>query len=122
MHLIAPLAIVLQADDQGTGRYGFGDTEVGVKVRFLQERDWVPMVGVFPIAKLPSGDSQKGLRSGNVQVFLPVWLQKSLGAWTTYEGGGYWINPGTGNKDYWFIGPPPWPQALFARLVFYTWN
>jgi hypothetical protein len=33
-----------------------------------------------------------------------VWAQKSFGAWTTYGGGGYWINPGAGNRDYWFAG------------------
>ena len=27
-----------------------------------------------------------------------------MGDWTTYGGGGYWINPGPGNKDYWFTG------------------
>jgi len=104
LHLIAPLVFVLPADDQGSGRYGYGDTEVGVKVRFVKETEWVPMVGVFPILELPSGDSKNGLGSGNVQTFLPVWLQKSFGPWTTYGGGGYWFNPGTGNKDYWFVG------------------
>jgi hypothetical protein len=104
LHLIAPLVFVLPADDQGSGRYGYGDTEVGVKVRFVKETEWVPMVGVFPILELPSGDSKNGLGSGNVQTFLPVWLQKSFGPWTTYGGGGYWFNPGTGNKNYWFVG------------------
>ena len=33
-----------------------------------------------------------------------MWLQKSAGLWTTYGGGGYWINPGTGNKNWWFMG------------------
>jgi len=36
--------------------------------------------------------------------FLPIWLQKDFGRWTTYGGGGYWINPGAGNRDYWFAG------------------
>jgi len=39
-----------------------------------------------------------------VRAFLPVWVQKSFGAWTTYGGGGYWINPGAGNRDTWFAG------------------
>jgi hypothetical protein len=38
------------------------------------------------------------------QYFLPVWLQKDFGKWTTYGGGGYWINPGAGNKNWWFSG------------------
>jgi hypothetical protein len=28
-------------------------------------------------------------------------VQKSAGDWSTY-GGGYWINPGVGNKNFWF--------------------
>jgi hypothetical protein len=35
---------------------------------------------------------------------LPIWLQEDFGDWTTYGGGGYWINPGPGNRDYWFAG------------------
>ena len=31
-------------------------------------------------------------------------MQKDFGKWTTYGGGGYWINPGPGNRDYWFAG------------------
>jgi len=101
LHLIAPMAFVLPQD--GTGQYGYGDTEVGVKVRFIQEGDWRPMVGTFPLLELPSGNSQNGLGSGLVQAFLPLWFQKSIGSWQTY-GGGYWINPGSGNKNYGFVG------------------
>jgi hypothetical protein len=36
--------------------------------------------------------------------FIPLWLQKSWGPWTTYGGGGFWRNPGEGNKDYWSYG------------------
>ena len=31
-------------------------------------------------------------------------MQKSWGKLTTYGGGGYWINPGTGNKNWVFAG------------------
>jgi hypothetical protein len=36
--------------------------------------------------------------------FIPLWLQKSIGPWTTYGGGGYWLNPGTGNRNFWYFG------------------
>ena len=42
--------------------------------------------------------------NGKTQVFVPVWIQKEFGKWTTYGGGGYWFNPGEGNRDYWFAG------------------
>lgn len=102
LHLITPFAFILPAE--GTGRYGYGDTEIGFKYRFIQEGEWRPMVGIFPLVELPTGNSDNGLGSGQTRAFLPLWLQKSFGPWQTYGGGGYWINPGTGNKNYWFVG------------------
>jgi len=102
IHLIAPLVYV---KPEGSGsQYGYGDTELGVKYRFIQETDHIPQVGIFPLIELPTGDSNEDLGNGKTQYFLPIWLQKSWGAWTTYGGGGYWINPGEGNKDWWQFG------------------
>ncbi|HXX35905.1 MAG TPA: transporter [Thermodesulfobacteriota bacterium] len=102
LHLIAPLAYV--KPDDGPSHYGFGDLELGAKYRFIQESDWRPMVGTFLIFDLPTGNSSRGLGSGHLRTFLPIWLQKSWGPWTSYGGGGYWINPGSENKNYWFFG------------------
>jgi hypothetical protein len=102
LHLIAPFAYVKPND--GSSHYGFGDLELGVKYRFIQESDWRPMVGAFPIVDLPTGRRSKGLGSGHVKTFLPIWFQKSWGPWTSYGGSGYWINPGSENKNYWFFG------------------
>jgi hypothetical protein len=35
---------------------------------------------------------------------LPLWLQKSIGGWTSFAGVGYWFNPGPGNRDFWYLG------------------
>jgi hypothetical protein len=102
LHLIAPLAYVRPND--GSSHYGFGDLELGAKYRFIQETDWTPQVGAFPIFDLPTGSSSSGLGSGHLRTFLPIWFQKSLGPWQSYGGGGYWINPGSENKNYWFLG------------------
>src|ERR1039458_765831 len=63
-------------------------------------------VGIFPMLELPTGSPSRGLGAGHVRLFLPVWVQKSFGEWTTYGGGGYWINQSDrfGDKDYWFAG------------------
>jgi len=85
--------------------YSFNQPNMGnTKYRFAQETDQSPMIGVFPLIKVPTGDASEGLGSGRFQFFLPVWLQKSWGSWTTYGGGGYFINPGPGNRDYWLFG------------------
>ena len=102
LHLLAPLAYDRPA--RGPLLVGPGDVELGVKYRFLQESDRAPMAAVFPLLEVPAGSEARGLGTGRAQVFIPLWLQKSWGPWTTYGGGGYWINPGTGNRDYWYAG------------------
>ncbi len=56
--------------------------------------------------ELPTGSQSRGLGVGHVRLFLPVWVQKSFGDWTTYGAGGYWINQNDtyGDKNYWFVG------------------
>ncbi len=114
LHLIAPAAFDAPAGQPR--RTGYGDTELGVKYRFLEESDGRPQVGVFPLVELPTGASSRGLGAGHTQVFLPVWIQKSSGKWTTYGGGGYWVNPGSGNRNWWFAG---WllQRQLLANLA-----
>lgn len=86
------------------GGYGYGDTLVGVKYRFIHEGADIPQVAVFPQVNIPTGDASKGLGSGVAQYLLPIWFQKSWDPWTTFGGAGYWINPGTGNKNWLFAG------------------
>jgi hypothetical protein len=86
------------------GYYGYGDGLAGVKYRFLHESDSLPQAAFFPQVNIPTGDPAKGLGYGQVQLLLPLWLQKSWGPWTTYGGGGYWINPGPGNQNWVFLG------------------
>ena len=104
LHFIGNLAY----DDPAGGPavMGLGDTELGAKYRFITpgKDDWFPQVGVFPLVEIPTGDAKRNLGAGYTQVFLPVWVQKDFGKWTTYGGGGYWINPGPGNRNYWFTG------------------
>lgn len=110
LHLIAPLSYT--APLGGGAQYGYGDTELGVKYRFIQESSRCPMVGTFPLLEIPTGNARRGLGNGKLQAFLPIWLQKSFGKWTTCGGGGYGINPGAGNRDWWFLGWQAQRQVL----------
>jgi hypothetical protein len=102
IHVIAPFAY---SKPHGEAmQYGYGDTEFGVKYRFLNNEDAHFMVGTFPLLEVASGDVDKGTGTGHARYFIPLWMQKSWGGWTTYGGGGWWRNPGEGSKNYWFFG------------------
>ena len=105
-HIVVPMAFDTPAG--GPNQFGIGDTELGLKYRFIEEdKDgWRPQVGVFPFLELPSGNQSKGLGAGHTREFLPLWVQKGFGEWTTYGGGGYWINQDNnlGDKNYWYFG------------------
>ena len=102
LHVLAPIALSEQRG--GPRSAGYGDTEFGVKYRFLDETDDCPQAAIFPAVELPTGNDQRGLGNGKAQLFLPLWLQKGFGSWTVYGGGGYWFHPGDGNRNFWVAG------------------
>ena len=102
LHLLVPDAYARPRGEPAL--FGPGDVELGVKYRFLEESDHAPMAGIFPLLEVPAGNKARGTGAGQSRLFLPLWLQKSRGPWTTYGGGGYWINPGSGNRNYWYAG------------------
>jgi hypothetical protein len=99
VHLIVPLNYSFD----GNMKYGYGNTELGAKYRFVEETKHFPQIATFPIVEIPTIKNSE-FSSENVQVYLPIWLQKSWGKFTSYGGGGYWINPGSGNKNWVFTG------------------
>ncbi len=82
-------------------RAGPGDVELAVKYRFLHQSDdtWTPDVAVFPRLFAPTADRRFG--SGRFGLLLPVWAEKDFGPWSVFGGGGYQINPGAGQLDFW---------------------
>jgi hypothetical protein len=101
LHFVAPLGYV--HGEEGT-HFGYSDTEIGVKYRFIDETEGMPQIGVFPLVELPTGNAGRQLGTGTVQAYLPVWAQKSWGKLTTYAGAGFWYNPGTGQRNWLFAG------------------
>jgi len=102
LHIGIPFAH--SALDGGPDEHGVGDVELGVKYRFVHESDASPQIAVFPMVELPTGNSHEGLGNGRTWWRLPLWVQKSWGAWTTYGGGGYVINRADGRRNYAFGG------------------
>jgi len=104
IHFIVPLAY--DGPSGGPMVAGVGDFELGAKYRFITpgEDDWFPQVGIFPLIEMSAGNAQRSLGAGKMREYLPIWLQKEWGDWTSYGGGGYWFNPGAANQNYWFVG------------------
>ena len=100
IHLILPMQFTRRESAQ---MYSYINTEVGVKYRFINEESGL-QIGIFPIAEIPTGKSVTLAGENKFKTFLPVWIQETKGKFTTYGGAGYWINPGTGNKNWFYAG------------------
>ncbi len=97
VQLTATVPLNVQRD--GGTHAGAGDLELGVKYRFLHREDAGLSFAIFPRVILPTASRRFG--SGKTAFLLPVWGQKDFGKWSLFGGGGYAINPGAGNRDYW---------------------
>jgi hypothetical protein len=75
----------------------------GVKYRFLDEDEngWRPQAAIFPQVFIPVGSASHTTPTTEL---LPIWLQKSFGAWTSFGGAGFVNNPGAGNRDFEIYG------------------
>ncbi len=90
------------AHDGTRTQWGASDVALSVKYRFYHDEGAGLSIAAFPGLTLPTAKAAFG--NGRVTAFLPVWAQKDLGAWTVFGGGGYAINPGEGNQNYWTGG------------------
>jgi hypothetical protein len=60
LHIVMPIAYDNQS---GSALFGSGDTELGVKYRLIDEDEngWRPMIGIFPMLELSTGNARRGL-------------------------------------------------------------
>ncbi len=81
-------------------RGGPGIIELAFKYRFTHQSEgsWAPDVSVFPRLFVPTASR---FSTGRANLFLPVWAQKDVGPWSLFGGGGYQINPGPGQLNFW---------------------
>jgi len=97
--------VPLGFDDPRDGRAAFGlsDIELGAKYRFLHQDDSGWDVSFFPQADLPTR-SRAALGEDHASLFLPLWVQKDWGDWSTFGGGGYDVDHSGASRDFWFMG------------------
>ncbi len=78
---------------------GTGDVELGVKYRFFEDERAGISAAVFPRVILPTAGHSPGEKA---RFLLPLWIGKDFaGGTSVFGGGGYMINPGAGNRDFW---------------------
>ncbi len=98
------LTAVIPMAFQSQGQIGLGNIELAAKYRFLHQAEGsaMPDVAFFPRLFVPTAGRQFG--SGRANLLLPLWAGRDFGPWSLFGGGGYVINPGAGNKNYWTGG------------------
>ena len=98
------LSVPLNYDDAHALHAGTGDLDLSVKYRLLHppEGSWLPDAAVFPALTLPT--APRRFDTGHPTLFLPLWLEKDFGKWSTFGGGGYDVNPGRGERNSALVG------------------
>jgi len=102
---------------------GLGNVELAAKYRFLHQSEIGWDVAVFPRVFLPGASTDPGER--RAALFLPIWVEKDWGDWSTFGGGGCEINRGGGAKDFcqagWVLTRQVLPKLqLGAEIVHQT--
>lgn len=103
-HLNIQGGFVRAQPDSGGSAFGFGDTRVALKWRFVDEGAERPEIAIYPAVIVPTGNARRGLGNGQVSYQFPVWLEKHWGEWSSYGGGGWTLNRAPGQRDYFYGG------------------
>lgn len=102
LQLTATLPIAFSHERDTGWRGGRGDVEIGAKYRVINDEKNGWQAAIFPRVILPT--SGKDLGGTRARLLLPIWLQKDLGRTSIFGGGGYEINRGSGNRNFWQAG------------------
>jgi len=99
VQLTATLPLSFSHERHDGWQSGTGDVELGVKYRFFHDEKTGLSAAIFPRVILPTASHSPGEKA---RFLLPLWLGKDFeGGTSLFGGGGYMINPGAGNRDFW---------------------
>jgi hypothetical protein len=102
VQLTATLPMSFSHEPNAGWRGGTGDVELAVKYRFLNDERSGVSAAIFPRAFLPTSSIEHGEK---MRLLLPLWLEKDFaGGPSIFGGGGYQLNPGRGNRNFWQAG------------------
>ncbi len=99
-----PFELVRQTG--GGTHYAFSSSSIAVAYRIHKGSDesWAPSIGIAPQLGFPSAAPQHDIGTGQVHAYLPLIVEKEFGKWSIFSNAAYGINPGAGNRNYWFLG------------------
>jgi hypothetical protein len=99
IQLTATLPLSFSHEPHEGWRGGTGDVELGVKYRFFDDERSGVSAAIFPRAILPTSSLAHDEKT---RILLPLWVGKDFaGGTSVFGGGGYEINRGAGNRDFW---------------------
>jgi len=99
VQLTATLPMAISHDSTIGWRSGTGDVELAVKYRFIDDEAKGFSAAIFPRLILPTSSLAS---HEHAQLLLPVWVGKDFkGGTSLFGGGGYEVNPGRGNRNFW---------------------
>jgi len=102
VQLTSTVPLTFSHDGERGWRAGAGNVEIGAKYRFIHDEAEGVSAAIFPRVILPTSTVE---RRGKAQLLLPLWLGKNFADGTSlFGGGGYEINPGPGNRNFWQAG------------------
>jgi hypothetical protein len=102
LQLTATLPIAWSAVAGGGSTAGIGNIELAAKYQFLHQRGAGVDAAFFPRVFLPAAPS--AVAEDHASLLLPLWLQRSWGAWTVFGGGGCEIHRGGDSEDFCMLG------------------
>jgi hypothetical protein len=102
VQLTATLPLSFSHEPHEGWQRGTGDIEFAVKYRFVNDEKHGFSAAIFPRAFLPTASHTPGEKT---RVLLPLWVGKDFaGGTSVFGGGGFTINPGAGNRNFWQAG------------------
>ena len=99
MALCVELPFDVMDPDDGDTEGGFSDMALAVKTLLLPEGERLPSFSVKTMVKLPTGDEDKGLGSGETDTTLMMVTSKTIGCATLHGNIGYTFVGGDSDSD-----------------------
>lgn len=98
LHQDVQISLTVPFDREPGAPRRLGDVEMAAKFKLLHQAPDSASIdlALFPRAYLPTGP-----QSRRIGLLLPIWGQRDFGKWSLFGGGGYTINPGADNRNFW---------------------